>query len=399
MPVLRAFDGFVVRSDVAADVIAPPYDQLSADQRRRHARSNAGSFLEALPVGGRDRDELARIRPRLDAMLRDGPFRALPGPVMAVLTLHEGVHRTRALLADLDLDRSEKVHGHEEVRPPRVEQLVDHLRVVGATSSPVAMVHRPDPALAARLHDATSAPAELDVALPDGVTLQVHLVTDPDEHAALAATAGGCTPWVIADGHHRMAAAQADRAARGEDAAGTLLVALIASDELRVLSFDRRVVGLGPDPLTVVRSVLGELAPAVDPGVRTPQHGSVLLDARTDAGVRQVHPLDLTAWSGPGHLGEVDTARLERGLLTPLREAVAGVRIEPVLADPTRLPARGTLLVRLAPVEVEQILRVASHGLRMPPKTTYLTPKLRSGVVVVRRGSTGRGLGGPHPRT
>jgi hypothetical protein len=43
--------------------------------------------------------------------------------------------------------------------------------------------------------------------------------------------------------------------------------------------------------------------------------------------------------------------------------------------------------IALAPPDVEAILRVSDRGATMPPKTTYVAPKLRSGLLVVPRRS------------
>jgi uncharacterized protein (DUF1015 family) len=36
----------------------------------------------------------------------------------------------------------------------------------------------------------------------------------------------------------------------------------------------------------------------------------------------------------------------------------------------------------MCPATVEQIKHIADQGLRMPPKSTYILPKLRSGVTI-----------------
>jgi uncharacterized protein (DUF1015 family) len=41
--------------------------------------------------------------------------------------------------------------------------------------------------------------------------------------------------------------------------------------------------------------------------------------------------------------------------------------------------------IALAAPDVEAILQVSDLGATMPPKTTYVTPKLRSGLVITPR--------------
>jgi hypothetical protein len=89
--------------------------------------------------------------------------------------------------------------------------------------------------------------------------------------------------------------------------------------------------------------------------------------------------------------GAFDGLRALDGLW--LEETLAGtgadVTYQHGLAE-TLAAVRGgdaTAAVLIRPVSVEEIRRTAEEGLLMPPKSTYFTPKLRTGLVIRDLGS------------
>jgi uncharacterized protein (DUF1015 family) len=394
---LDPFDGEMVDPGHAAAVIAPPYDRLSADERRAIAATRPDSFLTVLPTGTTDDDDgddgLRANRAALQALRRRGRFAPLPGPCLAVLALGDDAQTAVAIVGDVEVAAFESgaIRSHEQVRPARVEQLARYLEVVGTASSPVALVHRDDPHIdAVTAAVMRRADPDLDVVLDDGVRLRVWLVVAAAHQDELRETFAGAQGLTIADGHHRAAAGAAFAAAHGPGrVVERILVAAFPASRLTVSAFDRRISGLGPDAGTRILTILGtagiEPTPIEPPTSRPPRHVAHL-------GVEQrwwAVPLDDVLRTDP--LGQIDAAVIERVLLEPLTKRVASVVVEPVPAAPTGTghpppdPGPGTALVRLHPPDVDALITVAAAGATLPAKSTYLGPKLRSGVFLVPR--------------
>jgi uncharacterized protein (DUF1015 family) len=390
---LETFTGALVEQTHAADVIAPPYDRLTPIQRRAIAAAQPDSFLAVLPAADTDIDELQANRAALDRLRRGGRFRPLTGPCLAVLSLEHDGGTAVAVVGDVEVADFESgaIRSHEQVRPARVEQLTRYLDVVGIASSPVALVHRDDPDVAAAVATVVRRAApDLHVALPDATILRVWLVADPvgqqDLRDAFASVAG----LTIADGHHRAAAGAAFAAASGPGrAVDRILVAAFPASQLSVAAFDRRISGLGADAMDRITALLRSagLEPiAIEPPTGTPPPHVAHLG------------LESAWWSialapalGAGPLGRLDAAVVERVLLEPLAHQVPTVTVEPVAAEQDHdgrasdPPGPGRALVRLHPPDVDAIIAVARAGAIMPAKSTYLGPKLRSGVFLVPR--------------
>ena len=112
---------------------------------------------------------------------------------------------------------------------------------MGATSSPITLTRRPDPAVAAVLAVAT----EREPQVHHIVEEVLHEVWVLDEHESIAvAELLADEPVYVTDGHHRSAAAIAGSMGATNAFQRTLAV-LFPSDALRVEAFHRRI----PDTL------------------------------------------------------------------------------------------------------------------------------------------------------
>jgi uncharacterized protein (DUF1015 family) len=390
------FEGHVVADEGAHGVVAPPYDALTPAQRRALAAADPNSFLNVLPPAGPEstadlEHTLAACRRTLDRLLAEGLYVPLPGPVLAVVALGSDPDRSVGVVGDVPVEAFTDggVLPHERIRDDRVAQLHRYLEVVGVASSPVAVTHRPHPAVTA----ATAPILERDAAVAyrddDGVDVALWLVTDPDEQAGLADALDAAGALYVADGHHRAAAALAFARSRGVTSAvpaGRVLTAAIPCDQLRVLPFHRVVHGV-PD-LDVVevdrRLRAAGLTPTPLDGSSAPDEaGTVVL---TVGGAWLA--VDLRHRMVDDAIEGLDVRLIERELLPALLgrpseeadvEAVAGPAGLDALSRPDAIG------IALAPPDIGAVLRVSDLDATMPPKTTYVTPKLRSGLLVTPR--------------
>lgn len=408
---LQPIRGHLVVDEHAAQVVAPPYDSLSVDQRRELIARQPDNYLTVLPTDRGDPDDThsqashAAKRAAVDRLLRTGRFAPLPGPVLLIQELDTPHGRVRAVVGDLPARhyRDGGIRPHESVRPEGVAALAAHLREVGIASSPVSVIHRPDVEVARLTAAATHAPAQLDARLTDGTRLRVWIITDPDTQQQLARALAAAGPLTVADGHHRAAAVDA---ALGGD--GPVLTAMSPADHLDVLAFHRRIEGLGDVGIDAVREVLGPRLHALDGSEPRPEPGVVHLfvaggwhayrlagpgggEATPDGGRRD--PAAAPDGTGSDLAAVLDAARAETEVIGRLRglaadaDAVTVVPV-PATAGTAALERPGAIGLALHPPDIEQLMAVAEAGRVMPYKSTYLVPKLRSGVVVVPRTDT-----------
>lgn len=183
----------------------------------------------------------------------------------------------------------------------------------------------------------------------------------------------GSGPLLLADGNHRVAAAAAS---------GTDLLALItAGPGLRIGAIHRAVVGTGltaADLATAWRLRGVPVRPATEPAPPAVP-GTVVV--RADHGL--IVELPVREWPS------IDHEVVERVLIA---EALAldpeGPHVRPVPQGHPPGPGVDALL-QLAPVPLADVLEMHRLGRRMPRKSTFFTPKPRSGLLLADVGGLG----------
>ena len=385
MPRLEPFTGYVVAPAHAARVVAPPFDTLSPEQRRA-ARADPDSFLGVLPPRPETGTVLGDCRRHLDHLLAAGRFEQLDGPTLAVLRLDDGRRVATGVLGDVAAERFEdgSIAPHEQIRPATVAALRRHLEVVGAVSSPVCVAHEPDDRCAELTAAVTGGVPDVEVVDAAG-SLRLWLVTDPTVRDELGAAVGATTGWLVADGHHRAAAARP---------AGRVLSVLVPHDQLEIRPFHRRLPA--DDPTAAGARLRERGLEVIDlPGAAAPDGPGEVTVAGGGRWWRVRLPAPANA-SDP--VEALDVVRTERHLLAPLsggRQRRAGPPQpltdgpEVTAVAPTDVPDElerdGQVTVVLHPPSWAEVRAVVEAGHTMPPKSTYVAPKQRSGLVVVPR--------------
>lgn len=365
-------DEFAEASEVIAALArpSPDGDTLLAVQhphRTPYALARGLSLVDALPAARRALDQLraSAYHPVSDMLAPyrvDGP----DGLAVGVLCLVDSVA--------VDSCGMSLVRHSEETYPQVVAERAAVLAGLGCATSAAMLVpvrdgDRLTAAVLASIDD-LGAPAVSTID-SGGRTHQLWLLGPGTRQDAMRAAVAR-SPLLVADGNHRLAAAAAgDRS--------SLLALVTAGPALRIGAIHRALVGTGlrrADLATAWRRaglVVREIS-ELDPPARP---GSVV--ARACGGDLRI----ILPGPAPGEpLPRIDHALVERLLIA---EALS---IDPegpqVRALPAGHPAgpNADVVLELAAVPFADVLAVHEQGRRMPRKSTYFTPKPRSGLLL-----------------
>lgn len=251
--------------------------------------------------------------------------------------------------------------GHtEEVYPDVVAERARVLSGLGSVTSAALLVPVGASELT-RLVASVEGPADVSMVDPSGRRHWLWLEGPGPRQDALLAAAGA-HPLMVADGNHRVAAA----AAAGLPG---LLALVTAGPDLRVGPIHRALVGTGLslEDLAAAWRGLG-LAVEWDDVSARPSPGVVVAVSGARALRVQLPSVG------------VDHAFVESELL----EKALGLDPESPLVHPVTAgaPVDADALLLIAPVPLEEVLAVHAAGGRMPRKSTYFTPKPRSGLLL-----------------
>jgi uncharacterized protein (DUF1015 family) len=386
------------RDDLAASVIAPPYDVLSEEEARAIAVER-NSFVRVtrsevdLPAGTDAHSDVAyaKARENLVALEAAGVLVRDDVPRFYLYAQVWGEHRqvgwlAGASVAEYDADLIKK---HELTRPDKEDDRTHHMEVLDAQVGLVFLAYREEPELAAISAEVVAGAPAWSVVTEDGVSHALYLVPDARTEAVRAAF-GRVPALYVADGHHRSAAASRVHRARGSEASAHFLAGLFPAHALKVLAYNRIVRdlnGLGEAELLERVAASFEVTPT-DAPVPT-ERGVITMGLPSGWYALTARP-GVVDTSDP--VARLDVSVLQDRVLEPLLgitdprrssriEFIGGIR--GVAALQAALDSgRAAVAFHLFPTGLDQLFDVADAGMLMPPKSTWFEPKLREGVVV-----------------
>ncbi len=372
-----------------AEVSAPPYDVLSAADVAGLARRHPRNIVEIdVPRPEDDPQRYQRAAATLDAWSADGTFVRDERESFTLYRMsfrtEDGARRsTVGVLGGLEVVDvgAGGVLPHERTTPKDSTDRLDLTRATQANLSPVwglsltegltALLDEPGTPLGEFVDDA-------------GVTHAVERVDDPERVAAISAAVGR-RPVLIADGHHRYSISRTYRdERRAIDGHGPWDLTLtyvgeLVETQLSIDAIHRLYRGVHSDDLLALLAHSFDCTPA---GPVTPAFAREVVDR---GALCMVHPDGTGTWLTPRSEAFLGVRALDGALLEhALADSSVDVSYQHGVGRVVEMVTGGQVAagVLIRPTGIDEIRRTAHEGLLMPPKSTYFTPKLRTGLVI-----------------
>jgi uncharacterized protein (DUF1015 family) len=398
-----------------ARVSSPAYDLVTPDGRQRLADADPYNIvrliLPRVDLAASDVPPPEQAARALQAWQADGVLERDAEPALWHYELRPagGEPATVGWLGAVELPPpgSAAVLPHEDTYPPAVEGRRALLAATGTDLEPIVLAHDPEESIAQLTEQAGRAAPTLALRDGDGVAHLIRRVSDPALLDRLTA-AWRRTGAVIADGHHRFAAAQAHHRADPERPGSDAVLALVTPmgpGGLRVQPIHRVVPDLRFDaataaaaagfrmrelpvagrsagtPAAVAAEVRRWLADPAEAGFLVTDGARLarLTDPTDEVRARIPHEAP-AAWRG------LDVVLAHHGLLEHLwgrPDDPDSVLIAHDVPEALRLAGQrsGVALLLRAPSPTD-VADVARAGARMPRKSTLFVPKPRTGLVL-----------------
>lgn len=412
MPLIRAFNGYLVDAAHAEHVVSPDYDVVSAEQRRQFAEQNPRNYLNAMrlqddfPADAQPSTEqlLATNKAHLQKLMSDGAFNQFEQPSMFIYRLSAKQHTQTGLVCEISVD--EYHHGrlrkHENTRSNKEDLLTMYQKVVGVSSSPICLAYPDNDAINRLLAQYTTALPTLDFVSTDGVAQQIWHIQDAEKLQQLQIVFTDIDITYLTDGHHRAASgwryAQMMRETagnNGDEPYNQFLVALFSTAQLTLLPFHRAVRDLSglseAELVTALQQDFSiQMIPAASPQTSflPRRHGEfgMLVNGHW---YRLCIKENLVDANDP--VNSLDVSILQNRILQPIL-GVADTRSDPRLDYVSGTMGSAGLEQKCAAgwavcfacfaTSIAQLMTVADAGALMPPKSTYFEPKARSGIFI-----------------
>lgn len=392
--------------DKVSLVTTRSYELYRKRERNCILEYNPFSFLHVLRPGFKYKkrvtgpERFKMVHNRYEEFKENGVFTQ---DAEACYYLHQKVYQNTRFwgiiaLASLEDYETGVIKKHEKTLREREELFGNYLEITGFNAEPVLITYQDDPYLQSVYEKYSATRPEYEFTTNKDRTHSLWLIREKDEIERISASFEKMSALYIADGHHRTASSlylkkKLEGTTRDpEERTAGFMAYLIAESQLRITSFYRFVRTLGPLDKEEFLIRLDEIFRIKNLGNQyyrpsRKHHFSMYLDGE----YYQLY-LRKSVFREDSALDDLDPHILFSEVLRPI------LGIEDPTDDPNlfHLPENGNEMqiknlvdsgkfsvgFGSFPVSVDQLKTIADQGLIMPPKSTYVEPKLRSALTI-----------------
>ncbi|WP_299368520.1 DUF1015 domain-containing protein [Winogradskyella sp.] len=390
-------------------VAARPYQSYTIDERESRMDYNPYSFLHIVNPGykysqevtGNERYKL--VRNRYLEFKEDGIFitdKKASLYVYKIVNRHKQVFNGIIAATSAEDYENDIIKKHEETIAKREQTFKNYLHTVGFNAEPVLLTYPDNNIISDIIIDAQKAHAEFEFTMTYRDTHYLWKIDNEDTIATIQEEFNKMETIYIADGHHRSASSfllykeEKEKNANhdGTESYNFFMSYLIPESDLVIQEFSRLIKDL--NGLTKEAFLIKldtnfriENRGTVPYHPSKPHHFSMYLDG-------EFYSLYLrkTNYEFNTALDKLDAQLLYKTILKP----ILGIddlrndnRIEYVHGKHEMITIKSSVDsgefkvgFGMCPATVQQMKEIADEGLKMPPKSTYILPKLRSGITI-----------------
>ena len=395
--------------DKVSLIAARSYDSYTSYEREARLRDNPFSFLHIVNPGYKFHKEISGeerytlVKNRYQEFKEDEIFIQDEKPCFYIYKIvnRDGLEFHGVIAAASAQDYEDDIiKKHEDTLQYKEVIFEKYLKTVGFNAEPVLLTYPDNPALSAIMEKVMEERAEYEFTTTYRDTHYLWPLDNPTVVAEISSIFQEVKTLYIADGHHRSSSSyllakhlkEENTNHNGTEAYNYFMSYLIPESDLQIHEFNRLIKDLnGLDKaeflikLDAKYRIENRGNAYYEPSKK--HHFSMYLDGEFYSLYLRKNNYEIT-----NALDALDTQILYTTILKPIfgiEDLRNDTRIEYShgkndLANVKNLVDAGEFMVGfgLLPVTIEEMKQIANEGSKMPPKSTYIEPKLRSGVTI-----------------
>lgn len=284
-----------------------------------------------------------------------------------------------------------KIRKHEQTLTKRENMFCEYLETTGFNADPVLLAHEPNEEIKKILNKHTRNRSEYEFTTTNKSLHKLWIVNDLDDIETIINTLDKIEKVYIADGHHRCASSALLSKHKDSESSSYFMSYLIEENQLNILNFNRLVRNLnGLTYKQLLEKIKTNYTVSYKKGIAAyspilENEISMYLDGKWYSLIANEKRYDSTTSS-------LDPSILSDNILRPILEIVdertdhnisflEGTIPLSTIRDKVDSGEYAAGFV-LKPISISAIKRVADNNEIMPPKSTYVEPKLRSGLTI-----------------
>ncbi len=402
MPIIKPFRGVRAKPNMASHVISRAYQDYSDAELEALLKYNPFSFLHILNPGykfshslkGEDRFNLVRNRylefKEEQYLIQD------ESPVFYIYERSDEIQSYTGIIAGTSTSDYDNglIKKHEDTLEQREKLFKEYLKTVGFNAEPVLLTYPDDDQVNSIITSQKESTPVYDFITTDSSCHKLWVIDNEKDIAALQVQFNAMSHIYIADGHHRSASSSLLAGELGDkhESYNYFMSYLIAESQLRIYEYNRLIKdlnGLSKEDflmrLDMKFRIQNRGLEMYKPSKK--HHFSMYLDGEFYSLYLRKDTYEINT-----PLDDLDTQMLYDLVLKPIL-GIEDLRNDSRISysfgqtDLVRIKDRVdkgefTLGFGLFPATVEQMKSIADESMIMPPKSTYIKPKLPSGLTV-----------------
>jgi uncharacterized protein (DUF1015 family) len=409
MCIINPFSAVRPERSLVSKVATHSVERYSKDEIKQILANNPVSFLQVInPVSNgpsqvvhhqSEHSELLSKRKKFKEFISKKIFIQDTSPCFYIYRqIKDGRHHIGIIgLASVDDYNKNLIKIHEQTLAQREEKLKEYLDVCEFNAEPVCLTYPHSPELNAIMKAKMAEAPEYDYN-NNGVSHSVWVINKPEKMEEIHSLFKNIPAIYIADGHHRAASSarlakmrkESNPAHTGNEPYNFFTAALFADDELTIYAYHRMVQSLnGQTPQSFISELKKKFEVIALEKPNEPVRKK-MLSLYTDNRWYAVNLSKISNASDP--VRNLDVSILSDYILSPIigiedlrhdkrASFVPGIK-STVEIEKMVDSGKYAAAFCLSAVSFEELISVADSGKEMPPKSTWIEPKLESGLLI-----------------
>jgi len=389
-------------------VASRSYEDYSPAELGAQLDFNPYSFLHIINPGYKYQQEIDKatrfklVKNKFQEFIEEGILIQDENPCYYIYQKHNNDNSFCGIIAGTSTEdyKNGLVKIHEDTMSSREKLFKDYLKTVGFNSEPVLLTYPDNNTINTIISRYKQERPEYEFSTQDKHTHSVWLITNEDDIESIRKEFETIGAIYIADGHHRTASSyllaeelkNKNKNHTGEEAYNFFMSYLIPESDLQIYEFNRLIKDLNGLTKEEFLIKLDDLFRIKNRGLELykpskKHHFSMYLDG-------EFYSLYLrkTSFDIKDSLTDLDAQLLYTTVLKPILgikdlrndNRIAYTHGKNDIIHVKQMVDNGEFKIAfgMAPATIEQVKNIADDGLKMPPKSTYIKPKLRSGLTI-----------------
>lgn len=406
---IKPFRAVKPTRDKVSLVASRSYQSYTQAEREGRLNYNPFSFLHIVNPGYKYAKEISGearyqlVKNRYLEFKEDGVFKQDKKPSFYIYKIVDRDNQTfNGIVAAASVEdyQNDIIKKHEDTIVSRETVFKDYLKTVGFNAEPVLLTYPDNNDISNVITEIQKERAEFEFTTTYRDTHYLWQIDNEAHIKVITEAFSSMNTLYIADGHHRSSSSNLlckalkaeNKNHNGDETYNYFMSFLIPESELQIHEFNRLAKDLNGLTKEEFLIKLDTTYRIENRGIMPykpskPHHFSMYLDG-------EFYSLYLrkTSYKFKTSLDELDAQLLYQTILKPILE-IEDLRHDKRIdylsgkKDIVNLKSKidsGEFKVGfgMVPATIEQMKRIADDGLKMPPKSTYIEPKLRSGVTI-----------------